>query len=123
MDDAFEELLSFSMNVGQAQAQSEFTAPGGKRMVIEFVTAILTVPAGQSVAVTFFVRTGGIPNPGIRHALAVTPQGTFNGGEVYVCSRLVRLYPDPGTNVIFEVTRNSTSSVASGNISLTGYLR
>jgi hypothetical protein len=120
-NEAFEQLLSFNMSDGQSGVQSEFTVPAGKRLVIEFVTAILTVQAGQSAAVTFFVRTGGISAPGIVHALAVTPQGTFNSGGVFVSSQLVRLYPDPGTSVIFEFTRNAANGVAGGNISLTGH--
>lgn len=117
----FEELLSFSMNPGQGQAQASFTVPAGHRMVIEFVTAILTVSAGERPAVTFFVMTGNVPAPGLVHALVMTPQGTF-GGDVFAASQIVKLYPNPGTNVIFEFSRNGFAGTASGNISLTGYL-
>ena len=119
----FEQLLAFSMNNGQAQAQASFKVPVGKQTVIEFVTAILNVQAGQSAVVTFFVMTGGIAAPGIVHALALAQQGTFNGGEAFVASQLVRLYPDPGTTVIFEFARNAVSGVTSGNISLTGFVQ
>jgi hypothetical protein len=120
--EAFEQLLSFNMTDGQANIQSQFTAPAGKHMVIEFVTAILTVQAGQSAAITFFVQTAGAPAPGIVHALALTPQGTFNGGSVFMSTHMVRLYPDPGTTLIFEFARNAANGVASGNISVTGHL-
>jgi len=117
---AFEQLLAFSMNDGQAQAEASFPVPSGKQLVIEFVTAILTVPAGQKAAVTFFAQTGSTPPPGIRHALVVVPQGTFNGGDVYSASHLVRVYPTHSTNMLFEFSRNAVSGPASGNVSVTG---
>jgi len=117
---AFEQLLAFSMNDGQAQSEASFTVPGGKQLVIEFITAILTVPAGHKAAVTFFVQTGSTPPPGIRHALVVVPQGTFNGGDVFSASQLVRLFPKQGTNVLFQFARTSPAGAASGNISVTG---
>ena len=117
----FEELLAFSMNAGQGQAEASFQVPPGNRMVIEFVTAILTVPAGEKAAVTFFVMTGNVPAPGLRHALVLIPQGTFGSGDVFSASQLVKLYPNPGSRVIFQFARNGFAGPASGNISLTGF--
>jgi hypothetical protein len=119
----FEQLLAFNMNNGQAEAEASFKVPAGKQTVIEFVTAILSAQAGQSAVVTFFVMTGGVAAPGIVHALALAHQGTFNGGDTFVASQLVRLYPDPGSTVIFQFVRNAVSGVASGNISLTGFVQ
>jgi hypothetical protein len=117
----FEQLIAFELSDGQGNGQDSIVVPSGKRFVIEFITAIVTVQVGQNAVVTFFVQTGGVGAPGIVHCLALTPQGTFIGAT-FAASQLVRLYADPGTTVIFELARSAATGVASGNISVTGYL-
>ncbi len=121
MRQPIEQLLAFQLIDGQANAQDSFVVPNAKRFVIEFITATLTVQVGQKAAVTFFVQTGGVGPPGIVHALALVPQGTFIG-DVFAASQLVRLYADPGSTVLFELARSGSAGVAGGNISVTGYL-
>jgi hypothetical protein len=116
-----EQLLAFELSDGQANGQASFAVPSGNRLVVEFITAILTVPVGQKAVVTFFVQTGGIGPPGILHCLALNPQGTFIG-DTFAASQLVRLYADPESTVLFQFARNDGSGLASGNISVTGYL-
>jgi hypothetical protein len=43
-------------------------------------------------------------------------------GDTFAASQLVRLYADPGSTVLFQFARNDGSGLASGNISVTGYL-
>ena len=116
-----EQLLAFEIIDGQASADDSFVVPESKRYVIEFITAVLTVQIGQKAVVTFFVQTAGVEPPGFVHSLVLVPQGTFTG-DVFAACQLVRLYADPGSTVLFQLARSNTSGVASGNISVTGYL-
>lgn len=118
----FEQLLAFNMNDGQAGAEASFPVPADGFLVIEFITATLTVGVGQKPAVAFFVQTGSAPTPGFVHGFVLFPQGTFGAGDSYAASQLVRLYPNPRTQVLFEFNRNNASGVASGNITVTGFL-
>ena len=117
----FEQLLAFELGGGQGNAEALFDVPKSKRLVIEFITALFTVQVGQKAVVTFLIQTGGVAAPGITHCLVLTPQGTFIG-DTFAASQMVRLYPDPGSTVLFEFARSDSAGVAAGNISLTGYL-
>ena len=116
-----EQLLAFELTDGQGSADASFVVPKSKRLVIEFVTAVFTVQIGQKAVVTFFVQTAGVGPPGFVHSLVLVAQGTFTG-DVFAESQLLRLYADPGSTVLFQFARSQASGVASGNISVTGYL-
>lgn len=118
----FEQALALNMSPGEALVEASFPVPADGHLVIEFITAGLAVGIGQSPAVQFRVRTGGIPPPGLRHALVLFPQGTFGQEDLYAASQLVRLYPDQETEVFFIFSRSDTSGFASGGITVTGFL-
>lgn len=118
----FEASLAFDMRDGVDNNQASFAVPAGKRLVIEFVTAIVRVPQGQSVIVLFFAQIAPSGPPGIGHVIVVTPQGVFNEDNNFMASQQMRVYADPWTQVIFEVSRNASAGLASGNVSVTGYL-
>jgi hypothetical protein len=118
----FEQFLALNMSPGEEFVEASFPVPADGHLVIEFITASLTVAIGQSPAVQFRLRTGGIPPPGLRHALVLFPQGTFGQEDLYAASQLVRLYPDQGSQVFFVFSRSDTSGFASGGITVTGFL-
>jgi hypothetical protein len=118
----FEQSLAFNINPGEELVRASFPVPAEGHLVIEFITASLTLGIAQSPAVHFIVRTGGIPPRGLRHALVLFPQGTFGQVDLYAASQLVRLYPDQGSQVSFVFSRSDTSGLASGSITVTGFL-
>ena len=59
----------------------EFTTPPGQRLVIEFVTATIEVPAGESARLRMF--TGFSNGQAGNFDLALTPQG-IRGGPVHL---------------------------------------
>jgi hypothetical protein len=117
----FEQSLAFNINPGEELVEASFPVPAEGHLVIEFITASLTLGIAQSPAVQFIVRTGGPPR-GLRHALVLFPQGTFGQVDRYAASQLVRLYPDQGSQVRFVFSRSDTAGLASGGITVTGFL-
>jgi hypothetical protein len=115
----FEQLLSFNLSDGQNSAQASFPVSPDDHPVIEFITAELTVGIGQKPTVVVNVQTG---DNSVGHRLVLFSQGTFGGGDLYAASQLVKLYPSEGSQVVFQVLRNSTSGPASGDITVTGFL-
>jgi hypothetical protein len=65
--------------------------PWGKRLVIEYVTLKVIVPAGQKVTANIQVPLKGTI---FGHHLVMTSQGVFGGQEIFTASHLTRLYAD-----------------------------
>lgn len=110
-----------AMADGVDAAISFVAVPTGKRLVIEQVTAVVSVSPGQPVI--FNVLTT-VNNNQALHSLIATPQGTFsNGLAVVTVSQQVRLYADAGTNAVrLAVVRGAAVGSASATVSLSGYL-
>ena len=100
--------------------RASFTVPAGKRLVIEHVTYLEPVPAGQGRRVRLDAVADG---RACRHQLLLERGPGFSGGtEDVKASQPIRAYADGGTSVIFRVSRNATSGVSGFNISVSGYL-
>lgn len=69
-----------------------FDPPQDKRLVIEFVTATIEVPAGESARLRMF--TGFSTGQAGNLDLALESQGIVNGQSVYVATHMVRAYTD-----------------------------
>ncbi len=105
-------------NCGNAIA---YTVPTGKRLVIEQVSVSLRLPSGE-FAFSLVVATS-LGGGTIAHSLLPTKLGTFGSLEFFTASQPVRIYADPGTDVIAEACRPSsgeTTGIFTGSIS--GYL-
>ncbi|HYE35278.1 hypothetical protein [Methylocaldum sp.] len=79
---------------------NELVAPKGKRMVIETFSITVTLATSQDVTSMDLRQVtddgGTVP----LHAAAVSGPRPFLGGQVFVASQQVRLYPTPGMPVI-----------------------
>ena len=99
-----------------------FTVPRGKRAVIKFVSVEASLPDGQAIAC---VETTVGDSHGM-YAVPLSLQGTFRraaGGrtDVFVAGQEVQYYADGGTDVIFEIARNSTRGSGDATVTLAGY--
>ena len=96
----------------------QFTPPTGQRLVIEFVTATVEVPAGESARLRMF--TGFSNGQAGNFDLALTPQGTVEGRSVYICTHQVRAYTDGF--LAFNINRDNAATPGSALICVSGYL-
>src|SRR5207237_1115530 len=94
-----------------------FQPPQGQRLVIEFVTATVEVPAGESARLRMFTdfSTG---QPG-NLDLALTLQGIVNGQAVYVARHSIRTYTDGF--LAFNVNRDNAVTSGYALISVSGH--
>jgi hypothetical protein len=102
---------SFNYEIG-------FTAPSGQRLVIEFVTATIEVPAGESARLRMF--TGFSNGQAGNFDLALTPQGIRGGQATYVCTHEVRAYTDGF--LAFNINRDNAITSGDALICVSGYL-
>ena len=102
---------SFNWEIG-------FNPPQGQRLVIEFVTATVEVPAGESARLRMF--TGFSTGQAGNFDLALTPHGVRNGQSIYVATHTVRAYTDG----FLEFNINRDNAVTSGHalVCVSGYV-
>jgi hypothetical protein len=94
-----------------------FTIPANSRVVIEFVTASVIVPAGEMARLRLFTGLGVNPS---NLDLTLTPQGVVNGQQILVATHNIRAYADS----LLEFNVNRDNAVTSGQalICISGYL-
>jgi hypothetical protein len=95
-----------------------FNPPQGQRLVIEFVTATVEVPAGESARLRMF--TGFSNGQAGNFDLALTPQGVRNGRSLYVSTQMVRAYTDG--HLAFNVNRDNAVTTGHALICVSGYV-
>jgi hypothetical protein len=105
---------------GSNTATATITVPNNKRLVIEYVAAIHSLQAGQTlldVAVETTVGGNTVEYPFF---------GTFTAGDsinsIFVTQQMTRLYADPGTTVSVSSARSAQLKTGSCSVSLSGYL-
>ena len=106
-------LLDPSFNI-----EITFEPPQNQRLVIEFVTATIEVPAGESARLRMF--TGFSNGQAGNFDLALTPQGIANGSSVYVGTHMTRAYTDGF--LAFNVNRDNATTSGYALICVSGYL-
>jgi len=94
-----------------------FTVPAGKRLVIELVTAIIQVPAGESARLRMYTA---LPMGPSNLDLFVTPQGVVNGQSVYVATHCLRSYTDGFLE--FNINRDNPFTSGYALICASGHL-
>ena len=95
-----------------------FSPPQGQRLVVEFVTATVEVPAGESARLRMF--TGFSNSQAGNFDLALTPQGIVNGQSVYVATHTLRAYTD--NHIDFNINRDNAITKGSALICISGYI-
>ncbi len=95
---------------------SSFVAPANNRLVIEYVSADVAVPARQKVIFTIVLSSFSAAVPSIS-------QGAFLGGDEFIAGQQVRIYVEPGETVTMFIRRNaSTGTWTPTDWSVVGYL-
>ena len=98
---------------------SIITVPAGKRLVIESVSASMTIATGQrflTVSVlTSIAANGSLQN----HYFTPIFTGTFSGNDYFTFGESMRFYANPETTVY--LSRNTTNSTGSVGVTISGY--
>ena len=106
------QLLSMMINFS-----SDNIVPAGKRAVIELVTAMVTIPAGEKVRLRMYTNLGYTPS---NLDLVMTSQGQASGREILVATHSLRVYTDK--DITFNVNRDNAITTGSPLICISGYL-
>lgn len=100
---------------------SFITVPAGKRLVIEYMSMLADIPAGQ-VALWQVRTTVGGQHVHFLPQSAPAVAGFIGSPGVAAVSQQVRLYADPGSVLILSFTRNGTGTQAHFDATISGYL-
>ena len=113
-----------TFNVGEqfATVVSPFVVPANKRLVIELIAGEIFVPTGQLLRVKVGTRSSGLLLAD--YALNFSTKAAFSPfQDIYTATLPVRLYADPGSQILLQVARNSTTgSSGTAEVSFSGYL-
>ena len=93
--------------------------PAGKRLIMENVSAQVSMPSGQRALVFINATSGGAT---IQHAIPVTLQGTFSGYDEMMASQPMKLYADPSSYVGVSVFLNSLAGPTDVWVKVSGKL-
>jgi hypothetical protein len=94
-----------------------FSIPVKTRMVVEFVTATVTVPAGEMARLRMYTGLGTSPS---NLDLTLTPQGVVDGQQILVATHRARAYAD--SMLSFNVNRDNAITSGYALICVSGYL-
>jgi hypothetical protein len=101
-----------------------FTTPPGTMLVIEHLSASVTVPPGQKVLGISMVASIGSGQPFVQHWAPLAAQGASQFSDFYIVSQPIRAHSGPNQTVFLSGIRNNAS--AGGQITvlanITGYL-
>jgi len=106
---AFNDMISISNAWG--------IPPPGKRAVIEFVTATISVPVGEFARLRMYTSLGTAPS---NLDLALTAQGRSGGLQVLTCTHNVRVYSD--RTIDFNINRDNAQTPGYALVCVSGYL-
>jgi hypothetical protein len=117
----FQEQASVSLSGSSGDSTLVFNVPSGKRLIIESVTASVTLDPGVTPADLAVITQG--EDGAIFHNILVLKQGqSFAGKDVYMGTHYLRAYAGPGTDVTVVFGRSSGNGSASAVFTIVGYL-
>jgi hypothetical protein len=106
---------------GSVSGSGVIAVPSGQRLVIEYASAFISVPAGQNIHQLDIATE--IRGTRVQHNLLRNNNGTsFNGNDIFTAGQQLRLYADGDTAVIFNVARNTATGSGSLTVTVSGYL-
>jgi hypothetical protein len=97
--------------------------PAGRLVVIEHVSALVSLPGGSgqtAMAVVQMVNSAGSAE--VQHALVLQAQGTQFGFDNFTASQPIRIYAKAGDQVHLVVNRSAGTGTAAVALGATGYL-
>jgi hypothetical protein len=119
----FQVRVDFPINDGTNEGESGgIRVPAGKRLVVEYVSANITLPSGQKVLEVWVITTQN--GSAIQHFFSTAFQGTSNILTGYfTISQQTRLYSDPSAiSAGIVVFRNALSGSGFVSFRISGYL-
>jgi hypothetical protein len=116
--EAVQSNVGVGMNDGAPGAEVvAFSVPAGKRFVLEDVSGVIHLPGGQKLINAAVVTSSS------EMYTPVTFAGTAsNGQDVFLIGRAARAFADPETDVKVGAQRNDTTGIATGAMTIAGYL-
>jgi len=93
--------------------------PAGKRLVIEFVTADISIPAGQYVDLAIIVRIG---NASTGFRIKLDKIQNVNGSDIYITSQPVKLYTDENRNIEMYINRYPFTGTGHATVMCSGHI-
>ncbi|MGH9824247.1 MAG: hypothetical protein ACREDR_13460, partial [Blastocatellia bacterium] len=119
----FQAEIDFDINDGDAGGSGTFTVPAGKRLVIEYASASVSLPQGQRLDFIQVVTTSASgPTLFAGHFLVPVFVTDDNTNSEFAAAQDLRLYADPSTSVTVKTARNSLSGPGSATITISGHL-
>ena len=117
----FETRVDLSLGVGEPFKSFSFTVPAGKRLVVEFVSASVGLPSGQTPLLSANAQNGALGFP-----ILLSQQGVGNGNAFYRGATPLLDFAPAGAYLIGLERQNPAgglvSGTASGFVYLSGYL-
>ncbi|WP_182378937.1 hypothetical protein [Nocardioides sp. WS12] len=109
-------------DAGTTLDTGNFQVPAGKRLVVEFISASVNVPSGQTPLLSANASTGGLGFP-----IPVALQGVGNGNAFYNGATPVLDFADPGSYYVISLERQLPAGGAvtgdgGGYVYVSGYL-
>ncbi len=101
-----------------------FTVPSGKRLVIEHVSVLNSLPGGQGAEITLKV-TIDVGEATLFHRFVMTKQLEFTNippQDRFTASQAIKLYPGPGTDVVVAGQRDETTGEGTALLMISGFL-
>lgn len=116
----FQDTLTVNIPAGSNNFSNILLVPNGKRLVIEYLAAETNLPPGQKINILSIGTTvNGNFVPYYLPAVKTAKDGPL---DQFLTNQLVRLYADPGTQVVVFFARNGTNGVAGTDVAISGYL-
>jgi hypothetical protein len=94
------------------------TVPPGKRLVIEYATVGGFASEGVKLGTVIVTTVGGTT---VQHQLVVTDQGSIYDPVNFAAAQPMRLYADPGTDVVGIVVRTPNAFGGGAGMTISGY--
>jgi hypothetical protein len=121
-------MLSCIIPTQQLICNNQVTVPAGKQLIIEFVSARVSISSDQSPQLRVLTPSfnlavpGGTINLGHYIALNLSPR-IPNSADSYYASQIVRLYSMQGGTITIEGRRfNTATGTANFDVTFSGYL-
>jgi hypothetical protein len=127
----FHRSVSLLLEDGDITTQSTFMVPAGKRLVIEYVSGEVVMPAGQTprglhlLPITY-TENGFVERIAYRIPLQAQGRFTYWGDErdTFTASQRIVLYAEPETDVVIYLTRFGSGTAGRVHLymGISGYL-
>jgi hypothetical protein len=118
-DQPFQAGTLLSVPAGQLLGVATITTvPAAKRLVIEFVSTLVLLPAAQHVVELSLQSPPGTYS----HYLTPVPVGRNGPTDEFVASQPLRLYANAGQQVQVALSRTGSNGAASARVTISGVL-